>query len=122
MALWKFEANSNNQNFCNVAIKPGIFQGDSLLSLLFIVGLIPLRFLLRKYKKAYEFTNSTQRINNLLLYMDKLKLYGKTAKSLDLLIQTVRIFSSNICKEFGAGKRNILILKIIIKDENYDII
>ena len=50
------------------------------------------------------------------------KLCGKTNKSIDLLIQTVRIFSSNISMEFGIGKCNILILKRGIKDKNYDII
>ena len=36
--------------------------------------------------------------------MDDLKLYGKTDKDLDSLIQTVRIFSCNICMEFGIKK------------------
>ena len=53
--------------------------------------------------------------------MANLKLYRKTDKDLDPLIQTVRIFSSNICKEFEIGKCSILILKRGIKNENCDI-
>ena len=53
--------------------------------------------------------------------MDDLKLYGKTDKGLDSQIQTVRIFSCNICMEFGIEKCNILVLKRGIKNENCDI-
>ena len=53
--------------------------------------------------------------------MDDLKLYGKTDKDLDSLIQTVRIFSCNIYMEFGIKKCNILMLKRGIKNENCDI-
>ena len=43
--------------------------------------------------------------------MDDLKLYRKTNKGLDSLIQTVKIFSFVICMEFGIKNCNILILK-----------
>ena len=56
------------------------------------------------------------------MYIDDLKLYGKTDKGLNSSIQTVRIFSSDICMEFGIKNCNRLILKRGIKDENYDII
>ena len=105
MPVRKFELPSNNQNVRNVVIKRRIFQGDSLSSLLYI----------------NELSNSKDWINH-LLYMGDRKLCGKTNKSIDLLIQTVRIFSSNISMEFGIGKCNILILKRGIKDKNYDII
>ena len=55
------------------------------------------------------------------MYIDDLKLFGQTDKGLDSLIQIVRIFSSNICMEFGIEKWNILILKRGIKDKNCDI-
>ena len=50
--------------------------------------------------------------------MDDLKLKGETGKSIDSLMQTVRIFSSDICMELGIEKCNILILERGIKDEN----
>ena len=82
MPVWKVELTSNNKNFGNVAIKRGIFQGDSLSPLLFIIGLIPLTLSLEACKEAYEFSNSKERINH-LLYMDDLKLYGKTDIDID---------------------------------------
>ena len=54
--------------------------------------------------------------------MDDLKLYRKADKGLDSLIQTVRMFSSDKCMEFGIRKCNILILKRGINDENCSII
>ena len=53
--------------------------------------------------------------------MDDLKLYRKTNKDLDSLIQTVRIFSFVICMEFGIENCNILILKRS-KDKSWDLI
>ena len=84
MFLWKVELTSNNQNFGNVEIKRGIFQGDSLSPLLFITGLIPWTVILRKYKEAHELSNSRERIIN-LPHMDDLKLYEEKDKGLDLL-------------------------------------
>ena len=120
MPLRKVELTSNYQHFGNVAIKRGIFQWDSLLPLLFIIGLIPLTLILRKRKEALEFSNSKEWINH-LLYMEDLKLYWKTIKGLDSLIQTVRILSSDICIELGIEKCNILVSKRGIKDGNSDI-
>ena len=43
--------------------------------------------------------------------MDDLKLYAKNENSLTSLVQTVRIFSSDIGMEFGVDKCALLILK-----------
>ena len=40
--------------------------------------------------------------------MDELKLSWKTDKGLDLIMQTVRIFTYDICLEFGIKKCTIL--------------
>ena len=50
------------------------------------------------------------RINH-LLYMDDLKLYGKSEKQIDTLINTVRVFSYDIRMQFGISKCAILIMK-----------
>ena len=43
--------------------------------------------------------------------MDDLKLYGKTMQGLDSLLQTVRIFSSDIGMQFGISKCIMLDMK-----------
>ena len=43
--------------------------------------------------------------------MDDLKLYAKSEKGLESLVQTVRIFSDDIGMEFGIGKCAKLVLK-----------
>ena len=43
--------------------------------------------------------------------MGDLKLYVKNEKGLDLLAQTVRIFSDDICMELGIDKCPTLVLK-----------
>ena len=43
--------------------------------------------------------------------MDDLKLYSKSEKALDSLIQTVRIFSTDIGMQFGIDKCAILVMK-----------
>ena len=48
---------------------------------------------------------------NHLLFMDYLKLYGKTMLELDSLLQIVRIFRSDIGMQFGISKRAMLEMK-----------
>ena len=41
---------------------------------------------------------------NHLLYMDDLKLYARNKKETDALISTTKIYSKDICMEFGISK------------------
>ena len=50
-----------------VEIKQGIFQGDSLSSLVFVLALIPLSLILRKAKAPYEFSGSKEKIKSTLI-------------------------------------------------------
>ena len=72
--------------------------------------MIPLTSILRKAAPGYEFSSNKVKINH-LLYMDDLKLYGKTQKDLESLIQTVRIYSSDMGMEFGLEKCASLVMK-----------
>ena len=97
MEKWKVMLCSGNSELGEVEIKRGIFQGDSLSPL------SPLSLILRKAKAAYEFSESKEKINH-LLFMDDLKLYSRSEKGLDSLVQTVRVFSEDIGMEFGMEK------------------
>jgi len=79
MTSWRTNLSCNGENLGSVDIKRGIFQGDSLSPLLFIIVMMPLSILLRKEVKfGYELILFTT-INH-LFFMDDLKLYGKSER------------------------------------------
>ena len=90
MEKWRVMLCVGNSELREVYIKRGIFQGDSLSALVFILALIPLR----KTKAAYEFSGSKEKINH-LLFKDDLKLYSRSEKELDLLVRITHIFSKD---------------------------
>ena len=77
---------------------------------MFVLVLIPLSLILRKAKAAYEFSKSKEKSNH-VLFMDDLKLYSKSEKGLDSLIQTVRVFSEDIGMRFGIEKCAMLVME-----------
>lgn len=103
MQSWATNLTSAGEHLGKVNIRRGIFQGDSLSPLLFIIAMIPLSKILRKNAAGYKLDNQHEKINH-LLFMDDLKLYGKNEKEINSLIQTVRIFSEDIKMEFGIDK------------------
>ena len=48
MGMWKTELTCNGDKLGDIQIKRGIFQGDSLSPLLFVMAMIPLTTLLRR--------------------------------------------------------------------------
>ena len=100
---------SGNSGLGEVEIMQGIFQGDFLSPLVFVLALIPLSLILRKTKAGYEFSESKEKIN--LLFTDDLKLYSRSEKGLDSLVQTVRVFSEDIAMEFGTEKCAMLVME-----------
>ena len=109
MNTWRTDLTSGESVFGEVRIKRGIFQGDSLSPLLFVLALIPLTLILREVKAGYDLREKVR--INYLLFMDDLKLYGKNEKQIDTLVNTLRVFSDDIRMEFGISKCAILIMK-----------
>ena len=70
---------TGNSELGEVDIKRGIFQGDFLSPLLFVLALVPLSLILRKAKAANEFSGSKTKINH-ILFMDNLKLYSRAMR------------------------------------------
>ena len=110
MEKWKVMPCLGNSELGEVEIKRGIFQGDSLSSLVFVLALIPLSLILRNAKAAYKFSESKEKISH-LLFMDDLKLHSRSEKGLDSLAQTVRVFSQDIGMEFGIEKFAMLVME-----------
>ena len=103
MTKWNTILTVNGQMLGQVNIRRGIFQGDSLSPLLFVMSMIPLTILLRRTRLGYQTSKKSVKISH-LLYMDDLKLYAKTSAELESLLNTVRIFSNDISMEFGLEK------------------
>ena len=110
MKNWQTELTSGGVSLGEVKVKRGIFQGDSLSPLLFVISLIPMSHILRKVKAGYELGKGEITINH-LLFMDDLKLFGKNEKEIETLMNTVRIFSNDIRMEFGISKCGVLMIK-----------
>ena len=83
MKTWKMELTAGGKSLAKTKIK-GIFQGDALSPLLFIIMMMPLNHILRKCTAKYKLTKSQENINH-LMYMDDIKLFAKTEKNWKLL-------------------------------------
>ena len=101
MSDWKTCIYANNTFLGRVKISRGIFQGDSFSPLLFVLALTPISIALKDIKMGYSLAKGGPLINH-ILFMDDIKLFGKTENEIDSLIQTVRICSQDIKMEFGS--------------------
>ena len=99
---------SGKNKLGKVNIRRGIFQGDSLSPLLFVVALIPVTIILRTLKQGYSFGKGKERLNH-LLFMDNLKLYGSNDE-IGSLVKVVKIMSGDIGMQFGFD--NCVVLKM----------
>jgi hypothetical protein len=109
MRSWNTELEYLGERIARVDIRRGIFQGDSLSPLLFVTALVPLSILMREATQGYKFRQG-RKINH-CLYMDDLKLYGKSKSELEALVNTVRIFTNDIQMKFGLQKCATLVMK-----------
>ena len=66
--------------------------------------------LLRKVKASYEWGRKKFKLNH-LLFMDDLKLFGKSDDQIDSLVETLFTFGEDISMEFGLKKCGVVILK-----------
>ncbi|MEM7264393.1 MAG: reverse transcriptase domain-containing protein [Pseudomonadota bacterium] len=110
MRDWKVSLTSSGKTLGEVEINRGIFQGDSLSPLIFVICMIPLSLLLRREKMGYSFGEYGVQVNH-LLFMDDLKLYGQSKEQIDALVEVTRIFSRDIGMAFGLDKCAVIEMK-----------
>ena len=103
MKKWKTQLTINGEEIGQCNIRRGIFQGDSLSPLLFIIAMIPLSKILHNTQAGYQLEKDGEKISH-LLYMDDLKLYGKSEEEIKRLTAAVSMFSTDIGMEFGLSK------------------
>ena len=76
MKTWRVELTTGGRRLAEAKIQRGIFQGDALSPLLFIIAMMPLNHILRKCTAGYKLSRSLEKINH-LMYMDDIKLFAK---------------------------------------------
>ena len=76
METWRVELTAGEQSLEEVKIQRRIFQGDALSPLLFVIAMMPLNHILRKYTTRYELTKSQEKINH-PMYTDNIKQFAK---------------------------------------------
>ena len=104
MKGWNVEVMSCGEFLGNVNIRRGIFQGESLSPLLFVICMRPLTGILRKVPMGYTL-KCGENLNH-LLFIDDLKIYGKSERETNSLV-----FSADVGMEFGTKKCSTLVLK-----------
>ena len=110
LKTWRDDLTAGGGSIAETKIQRGIFQGDALLPLLFIIAIMPLNHILRKYAVRYKLSRSQWKINH-LMYMDDIKLFVRNENELGTLIQTVRIYSQDLGMEFSREKCAMLVVK-----------
>ena len=78
---WKVEL-TGGKTLAEVKIQKGIFQIDALSPLLYVIAMMPLSYILRKYTGGYEFAKLQEKINH-LMYMDDIKPFEENEKDLE---------------------------------------
>ena len=113
MQQWRLSLTANGEDLGEVNMKRGIFQGDSLSPLMFVLSMVPLSLILKKANACYKWGKKEYKLNH-LFYMDDLKLYAKSEEQTNTLVRTVYVFSTDIGMEFGIKKYGI---RTIVKSE-----
>ena len=76
MKTWRVELTAEGRSLAEAKIQRGIFQGDALSPLLFLIALMPLKHALKKYTVGHKVSRLQEKINH-LMYMDDIKLSAK---------------------------------------------
>ena len=110
MQTWRVELTAGGRSLDETKIQRGIFQGDALSPLLFIIAMMPLHLILRKYTAGYKLSRSQEKINH-LLHMNDIKLFAKNEKELETLIHAVRNIQSGYRNGIRHKKCAMLVMK-----------
>ena len=76
MKTWRVELTAGGRSLAETKIQRGIFQGDKLSYLWFIIAMMSLNHILRKGTAEYRHTWSQEKINH-IMYIDDIKLFAK---------------------------------------------
>ena len=89
----------------NIAICRGIFQGDALSPLLFILAINPLSLLINRRCKGYRLKEI--HISH-VLYMDDIKAFSNSFEGVKKMAHLIETFSTDIGMELGLSKCKVV--------------
>ena len=89
----------------NIKICRGIFQGDTLSPLLFIIAINPVSYILKKSPYGYKMED--ERFSH-ILYMDDLKTFAGSINDARSMAKLVFDFTTSIGMKFGLDKCKVL--------------
>ena len=69
MKIGRVELTAGGRRLTEAKIQRGIFQGDALSPLLFIIAMMPLNHILRKCTAGYKLSRSQEKFNHLCTWM-----------------------------------------------------
>ena len=103
-----------NQTCIPIAIRKGIYQGDSLSPALFCLCLFPISLALKRFQ-GYSpgkprFRDSQCAITH-LYYIDDLKMYSSSRKELERMLTVLSDVSGEVGLQFCAEKSNICVIE-----------
>ena len=118
MEQWRLSLTTNGEDLGEVNEKSEIFQGDSLLPLLFVLSMVPLSLILKKENAFYKWGKKEYKSSH-SLFIDDLKLYAKHEEQTIKLVRIVYVFSTDVGMEFGIKKCVVFTMKRdkIVKSE-----
>ena len=76
MKTWRVKLTAGGRSLVEANIKRGIFQGDALSAVQFLIAMMTFNHILRKCTAVYTLSRSQEKINH-LRFMDKIELYAK---------------------------------------------
>ena len=91
---WRMELTAGGKILAEAKIQRGIFQGNALSPLLFIIAMISFNNILRKCTVRYKHSKSQE----MIMYIDDIELFVKNEKEHETLKHIVRIYSQHIGK------------------------
>ena len=112
MKLWRTDLSLHYEGGCllvqDIQFKRGIYQGDSLSPLLFIISINPISLLLNRKCKGYHLGDI--HISH-TLFMDDLKGYCNNPRSVKKMCDLIERFTTDIGMELGLSKCGVVHIK-----------